>query len=154
MNRDWAFTVNRELCLIFFVNRELTSPYFLCDSWIEFYFLREPWIGILYFPCDSIVIDLFSAWTVNFAYYLREFSNFSPKKFHVSFIVRERPFDFQGGGGFEKNILALIFVKKKYSSLHPNKKNSLTLGMRQKITALLRANKNQLSIWWKKILPS
>ena len=27
--------------------------------------------------------------------------------------IRERPFDFQGGGGgVEKNILALIFVKK------------------------------------------
>ena len=27
-------------------------------------------------------------------------------------LLRERPFDFQGGGGFEKNILALIFAKK------------------------------------------
>ena len=91
MNRDWAFifTVNRELCLIFFVNRELTSPYFLCDSWIEFYFPREPWIGILYFPCDSWLTSFLFPWTVNFAYYLREFSNFSPK-IHMSFIVMIR----------------------------------------------------------------
>ena len=87
----WAFifTVNRELCLIFFMNRELTSPYFLCDSWIDFYFLREPWIGILYFPCDSWLTSFLFPWTVNFAYYLREFSNFPPK-IHMSLIVMIR----------------------------------------------------------------
>ena len=60
--------------------------------------------------------------------------------------VRERSFDFQGGGGgFEKNILALIFVKKNILASTQTKKNSLTLGMRTKITALLRDTKNQLS---------
>ena len=56
-------------------------------------------------------------------------------------VVRERPFDFQGGGGFEKNILALIFVKKNILASTQTKKNSLTLGMRKKITALLRVKK-------------
>ena len=50
-----------------------------------------------------------------------------------------------GGGGFEKNILALIFVKKNILASTQTKKNSLTLGMRKKITALLRDTKNQLS---------
>ena len=69
-------------------------------------------------------------------------------------LLRERPFDFQGGGGvLEKNILALIFVKKNILASTQTKKNSLTLGMRKKITALLRDKKNQLSIWWTKILP-
>ena len=51
----------------------------------------------------------------------------------------------RGGGGFEKNILALIFVKKNILASTQTKKNSLTLGMRKTITALLR-DKNQLSI--------
>ena len=59
-----------------------------------------------------------------------------------------------GGGGFEKNILALIFVKKNILASTQTKKNSLTLGMRKKITALLRDKQNQLSRWWKKIRPS
>ena len=60
--------------------------------------------------------------------------------------LRERPFDFQGGGGFEKNILALIFAKKIILASTQTKKNSLTIGMRKKITALPRDKKNQL-VW-------
>ena len=37
-----------------------------------------------------------------------------------------------GGGGFEKNILALIFVKKNILASTQTKNNSLTLGMRKK----------------------
>ena len=37
------------------------------------------------------------------------------------------------GGGFEKNILALIFVKKNILASTQAKKNSLTLGMRTKL---------------------
>ena len=37
----------------------------------------------------------------------------------------ERPFDFQGGGGFEKNILALIFVKKNILASTPKKKKKV-----------------------------
>ena len=48
--------------------------------------------------------------------------------------VRERPFNFQGGGVLKKIILALIFVKKNILASTQTKKNSLTLGMRKKIT--------------------
>ena len=84
--------------------------YFYCEPWIVSYFLREPWIDIplfslwfvnwvlfsswtvnwiLYFPCDSWLTSFLFPWTVNFAYYLREFSNVSPK-IHMSFIVMIR----------------------------------------------------------------
>ena len=66
--------------------------------------------------------------------------------------VRERPFDFQGG--FEKNILALIFAKKNILVSTQKKKNSLTLGMRKKITALLRDKKKSAGQMMKKIRPS
>ena len=56
---------------------------------------------------------------------------FTMSSVHKSARLRERPFDFQGGGGggFEKNILALIFVKKNILASTQTKKNSLTLGM-------------------------
>ena len=81
-------------------------------------------------------------------------NKFNSIQFKHTYPIRERPFDFQGGGGLENNILALIFVKKNILASTQTKKNSLTLGMRKKITALLRDKKNQLSRWWKKIRPS
>ena len=40
--------------------------------------------------------------------------------------IRERPFDFQGGG-FEKKYSGPDICQKKYSSLHPNKKKIVWL---------------------------
>ena len=55
---------------------------------------------------------------------------------HVIMMSKGATIWLPGGGGFEKNILALIFVKKNILASTQTKKNSLTLGMRKKIVWL------------------
>ena len=92
------------LALMRGVKRYFREPwlgsYFFCEPWIVSYFLREPWIDLPLFSLWFVNWVLFSSWTVNwtplfslwfvinsflfpwivnFAYYLRELSNFPPQ---------------------------------------------------------------------------
>ena len=117
--------------------------YFYCEPWIVSYFLREPWmdlplfslwfvnwvlfsrepwIGILYFPCDSWLTSFLFPWTVNFAYYLREFSNFPPK-IHMSFIVMIRNWFLMIDIGalfseMWRRLATISYLKLNYESWH------------------------------------